>query len=70
MRLLMGNVCGSRMLQMLWTRALLDRERMMLVAKNRRISFVFSAMKSFPAGSDDRRKTGHMMNAVVLRRPD
>lgn len=69
MGLLMGNVGGSRMLQMLWTRALLDRERMMLVAKNRRISFVISAMKSLLAGSDDRLKTGHMINAVVLRRP-
>ena len=70
MRLLMGNMGGSRMWQMLWTRALLDRERMMLVVKNRCISFLFSTMKSFLAGSDDRLKTGHVMNAVVLRRPD
>ena len=48
MRLLMSNVCRSRMLQMLWTRTLLDGNRMMLVAKNRRISFMFSADTTFP----------------------
>lgn len=31
MRLLMSDVCRSRMLQMLWTRALLDGKRMMRV---------------------------------------
>ena len=41
----------------------------MLVAQNRRISFVFSAMKSFLAGSDDRLKTGRMMNAVGFAVP-
>lgn len=39
----MSNVGGSRMLQMLWTRALLDRQGGMLVAQKRRISLIFCA---------------------------
>ena len=68
MRLLMGNLCRSRMLQMLRTRALLNRERMMLVAESRRISFISSAKRSFQASSNDRLRTGRMMNAVMFRR--
>lgn len=55
------------MLQMLWTRALLDGERMMLVAKNRRISFMFCAKKPLRARSHDRLKKRGMMDAMVFR---